>query len=218
MFRPGRESPESCEWFADEDIFFSLEYFEMKKQSTPPKSKSRSKRRQASRNSNKTLPTSPEEAPHASKKPSKRNKLPELDTPDSRRQNTSGLAILPDELLLEVLSYYPDSKPEVSEYSRKDADAHFSRRERLIALSETCRNLRRFLRPYVWCRIEVLDRMTTGEEETLKTEQQLALELVRQLEVVTIRDPSLAEYVKYVDKFGFWIVIFAPRQNGTLID
>ena len=144
---------------------------EMKKKSTPPKS---------------MLP----------KKPSKRNKISEeTQSPDLRRQNTTGFAILPDELLLEVLSYYPDSKLEVSEHSRKDADTHSSRRERLIALSETCRNLRRFLRPYVWCRIEVLDKMTAD-----KTEQRLALELVRQLEIVTIRDPSLAEYVKYVDK------------------
>lgn len=186
----------------------------MKKQSTPPKSKP--KRSQAPRKAKKILP----EAPPAAKKPSKRAKLSGLDT-DSKPQNTSGLAILPDELLLEVLSYYPDSKPEVSEYSRKDADAHFSRRERLIALSETCRNLRRFLRPYVWCRIEVLDRMTTAGEETLKTEEQLALELVRQLEIVTIRDPSLAEYVKYVDKFGFWTCYRCPllsKKNGTLID
>ena len=183
--------------------FLLLEYFEMKKQSTPPKSKP--KRSQAPRKAKKILP----EAPPAAKKPSKRAKLSGLDT-DSKPQNTSGLAILPDELLLEVLSYYPDSKPEVSEYSRKDADAHFSRRERLIALSETCRNLRRFLRPYVWCRIEVLDRMTTAGEETLKTEEQLALELVRQLEIVTIRDPSLAEYVKYVDKFGFWTCYRCP--------
>ena len=178
----------------------------MKKQSTPPKSKS--KRSQAPRKSKKILP----KAPPASKKPSKRTKLSGLDT-DSKRQNTSGLAILPDELLLEVLSYYPDSKPEVSEYNRKDADAHFSRRERLIALSETCRNLRRFLRPYVWCRIEVLDKMTTGEEEILKTEQQLALELIRQLEIVTIRDPSLAEYVKYVDKFDFWTCCRCPLSK-----
>jgi hypothetical protein len=188
----------------------------MKKQSTHPRSKP--KRSQAPRKSKKILP----EAPPAAKKPSKRTKLSGLDT-DSKRQNTSGLAILPDELLLEVLSYYPDSKPEVSEYSRKDADAHFSRRERLIALSETCRNLRRFLRPYVWCRIEVLDRMTTAGEETLKTEQQLALELVRQLEIVTIRDPSLAEYVKYVNKFGFLDLLplppfFKKKMEHSLTD
>jgi len=171
----------------------------MKKNSTPPKS--RSKRLQAPRKLKKPLATSEKEISpdNVAKKPSKRRKISKPDTAQSpeklaKRENTSGLAILPDELLLEVLSYYPDSKLEVGQYSRKDADAHFSRRERLIALSETCRNLRRFLRPYVWCRIEVLDRMTA--EETLKTNQQLALELIRQLEIVTIRDPSLAEYVK----------------------
>jgi len=169
----------------------------MKKNSAPPKS--RSKRLQAPRKLKKPLATSEEEISRANvaKRPSKRQKISNPVTQSqelAKRENTSGLAILPDELLLEVLSYYPDSKLEVGQYSRKDADAHFSRRERLIALSETCRNLRRFLRPYVWCRIEVLDRMTA--EETLKTNQQLALELIRQLEIVTIRDPSLAEYVK----------------------
>jgi len=36
----------------------------------------------------------------------------------------------------------------------------------------------------------------------LRTQRQLAVELIRQLEIVTIRDPSLAEYVKYVEPNG----------------
>lgn len=42
-------------------------------------------------------------------------------------------------------------------------------------------------------------RVSTG---VLKTKRQLALELIRQLEIVTIRDPGLAEYVKYVEPTG----------------
>jgi hypothetical protein len=128
--------------------------------------------------------------PNVSKKHPKR-----CETSSPERENTTGFAILPDELLLEILSYYPDSEHELNEDIGKNADAHFARRERLIALSQTCKNLRRFLRPYVWRRIEVFTgmRVLTG---TLRTKRQLAFELIRQLEIVTIRDPGLAEYVK----------------------
>jgi hypothetical protein len=69
---------------------------------------------------------------------------------------------------------------------------------KLEALSQACRNLRRFLRPYVWGRIEVFTEVRVSSGETLDTEQQLALELIRQLEIVAIRNPSLS-YVKYVE-------------------
>ena len=117
----------------------------------------------------------------------------------SEHENTTGLAILPDELLLEILSYYSESESDPKEeYTKEEADAHFARRERLIALSQSCRNLRRFLRPYVWRRIEVFTGMRVSTEEVLDTPEKLALELIRQLEIVTIRDPELADYVKYV--------------------
>lgn len=136
---------------------------------------------------------------NASKKPAKRRRIFD-DAPISERENTTGLAILPDELLLEILSYYPESEPDLNEeYSEEDANAHFSRRERLTVLSQTCRNLRRFLRPYVWRRIEVFTGMRVSAGEILNTHEKLALELLRQLEIVTIRAPELAEYVKYVE-------------------
>jgi hypothetical protein len=46
--------------------------------------------------------------------------------------------------------------------------------------------------------------MRVSSGETLDTEQQLALELIRQLEIVTIRNPSLAAYVKYVESL-IWL-------------
>jgi hypothetical protein len=141
-----------------------------------------------------------EEVPpaEASKKPSKCRKILELeDAPSPQCENTTGLALFPDELLLEILSYYPECELDPNEeYSKQDADAQFARREALIALSQTCRNLRRFLRPYIWRRIEVFIGMRVSAGEVLNTEEQLALELVRQLEIVTIRDPDLAGYVK----------------------
>jgi hypothetical protein len=163
----------------------------MRKQSTSSKS-------QGSRVSSRlkrVLDNAPEDVPppNVSKKHPKRCETSDTSSPE--RENTTGFAILPDELLLEILSYYPDSEHELNEDIGKNADAHFARRERLIALSQTCKNLRRFLRPYVWRRIEVFTgmRVSTG---ILRTKRQLAFELIRQLEIVTIRDPGLAEYVK----------------------
>ena len=63
----------------------------------------------------------------------------------------TGLAIFPHELL-EIMSYYPEKELDLNElYSnvKMGVDAHFAHCERLIALSQTCRNLRRFLHPYI---------------------------------------------------------------------
>ena len=143
----------------------------------------------------------PEEVPPANtpQEPSKYRKIFIEDVPNPEHENTAGLAIFPDELLLEILSYYPESELDLkmnSEYSKEAAEAQLERRERLIALSQTCRNLRWFLRPYVWRRIEVFTGMRMSAGEVLDAEKQLALELVRQLEIVTIRDPDLARYIK----------------------
>ena len=167
------------------------------------KKRTRPSRSQGSRKVEKALESSaPEKVlspADTSKKPSKRRR-DSNDSPISERENMNRLATLPDELLLEILSYYPESKPGPNEeYSKENADAHFARRERLIALSQTCRNLRRFLRPYVWRRIEVFAGMRVSAGDVLNTQEKLALELVRQLEIVTIRAPELAEYIKYVE-------------------
>lgn len=121
-------------------------------------------------------------------------------------ENTTGLPMFPAELLLEILSYC-ESDPDPAldeEYNKKDADAHFANRERLMALSQTCRNLRLFFLPYLWNRIEVFSGMRAPTGEVLNSDEQLAFELVRQLEIVTIRDPDLARYVKCVESPFFF--------------
>ncbi|KAF8968948.1 hypothetical protein BDZ97DRAFT_1754896 [Flammula alnicola] len=117
--------------------------------------------------------------------------------------NTSGLPVFPDELLLEVLSYYPGTSKATLKSDAIDVNARLARREALNSLSQTCRNLRKFFRPYIWQCIEVCSGMQVGNSilynGTKKRDRKFALELLRQLEIVTIRDPALAEYVKIVN-------------------
>jgi len=70
---------------------------------------SKSRRSQGPRMLMNTRSSAPEEVLpiEASKKPSKCRKILE-DTPSPQCENTTGLAIFPDELLLEILSYYPE--------------------------------------------------------------------------------------------------------------
>ena len=121
-----------------------------------------------------------------------RNQIAEAPVHEARPLNTKGLPILPDELLLEIISYYPvtpipDCDPDVEDQN--------IRRQVLFALSQTSSNLRRFFLCSLWQRIEVCRTRTHAAPMKNRS---LALELVRQLEIVTIRDPTLAEYVQYV--------------------
>ncbi|KAF8060831.1 hypothetical protein FPV67DRAFT_1587292 [Lyophyllum atratum] len=117
--------------------------------------------------------------------------------------NTTGLPALPVELLLETISYFPTIPiPIVGDdmYST----SYLDRPQLCRALSQTCRSLRSRFLPLSWQRIEVC--VTTRKKPKNKSASQLAsckryfaTELVRQLEIVTIRDPSLAAYVKIVN-------------------
>ena len=123
--------------------------------------------------------------------------------PEKRGINTSGLAVLPDELLLEIVSYLPSPPALSKKHEYQDAVAYMQQRDLFLALSVTCRRLRQFFRPYVWRRLEVTSGMRIGETTLYPTSGKegnvaYATELVRQLEIVTIRDPSLAGYVQYV--------------------
>ncbi|KDR77403.1 hypothetical protein GALMADRAFT_404946 [Galerina marginata CBS 339.88] len=124
--------------------------------------------------------------------------------------NAKGLPTFPDELLLEIMSYYPIHPDWRSlsplcmhlDWRPNDARAHAEWRDTLLSLSQTCRNFRRFFRPYLWRRIEVCTGMNV-EGGVLGRgygkDRQFNDELVRQLEIVTVRDPSLAEYVKLIN-------------------
>jgi len=113
--------------------------------SLPPRSNSKTQLSRVTK-SERTLKKVPAEGPStkantSKKSPPKRRKI-SRNNPSQCENNTAGLAIFPDELLLEILSYCPDAEP-------KDdfvVDVHFVRRETLMALSQTCRNLRRFVR------------------------------------------------------------------------
>ena len=123
--------------------------------------------------------------------------------PERRGVNTSGLAVIPDELLLEIVSYLPSPPAPSESHEYRYAVAYMQQRDLFLALSVTCRRLRQFFRPYVWRRLEVTSGMPIGETTLYpgggkEGNVAYATELVRQLEIVTIREPSLAEYVQYV--------------------
>ena len=138
--------------------------------------------------------------------------------------NTSGFAALPDELYLEIISHFP-AYPIPCRYKSINIEAVRDRHLTLLALSRTCRSLRPAFLRYLWQRIEVYDGMETGKgllrfrhggpSVANKTH---AEELVRQLEVVTVREPSLARHVKSVKSthnlicnffstLNFWILV-----------
>ncbi|PPQ98072.1 hypothetical protein CVT26_003298 [Gymnopilus dilepis] len=114
---------------------------------------------------------------------------------------------LPLNLYLEILSHFP-VLPVPSEDSRQyDAAIFLSRKSTLFALCKTCRCLRSVFRKHLYQRVEVYDGMLTGngplpsiqDLESSKPrdflDRKYTVELVRQLETVTIRDPALAQYV-----------------------
>lgn len=118
--------------------------------------------------------------------------------------NTSGFAALPDELYLEIISHFP-VYPIPCRYEYANIEAVRDRHLTLLALSQTCRSLRPAFLRYLWQRIEVYDNMETGKgplEPRYNWSpvmiKRYAEELVRQLEVVTVREPNLARHVKSV--------------------
>ena len=121
--------------------------------------------------------------------------------------NIRGFVALPDEIYLEILSHIPSvpiPTPK-SVHLESYPEIRRSRHETLLSLSQTSRSLRRFFWRYLWQRIEVREGMKIGgKDDTLKVPstrgscKKYAIELVRQLEIVTIRNPQLAQYVKWV--------------------
>ena len=117
--------------------------------------------------------------------------------------NTRGLADLPDEIYLEMVSHIPSVAIPTLIHSDSYPKIRRSRRQTFLSLSQTSRSLRRFFWRYLWQRIEVREGMKIGDkDDTLNatlssaSSKKYATELVRQLESVTIRNPQLAQYVK----------------------
>ena len=115
-----------------------------------------------------------------------------------KEKNTNGFLDLADELLLEILSYFPPVPLSHDCYQPTRL-----RRETLLALSQTCSRLRRFYRPFIWERIEVYTGMLLDNgvmldqyENRGQGSEGYALELLRQLGMVTIEDPTLAQHVR----------------------
>ena len=129
--------------------------------------------------------------------------------------NTRGFAALPDEMHLEIVSHIPSVPIPTSTHLESYPEIRRSRRETFLSLSQTSRSLRRFFLRYLWQRIEVREGMKIEDRRNIwkgtRTRTRSAylacstyapgqieytIELVRQLEIVTIRNPQLAQYVK----------------------
>jgi hypothetical protein len=119
--------------------------------------------------------------------------------------NSTGLPALPTELLLEIMSHFPAVLLPLGEHDKcMIYSAPYLEKPRVLrVLSQMCRSLRSIFLPYVWQAIEVCasHRISEGRAphrlERSRVSKELATELITQLEIVTIRDPTLAQYVKY---------------------
>jgi hypothetical protein len=119
---------------------------------------------------------------------------------------------LPLELFDEILSHFPPPLPfPIAPRSPYDDDApllskpfektepRLERTAALRALSQTCHYFRRLTLAMAWERIEAVAVSSTDlsiPNYQKKWEKELAKELIRQLEIVTVRNPSLAQHVK----------------------
>jgi len=118
------------------------------------------------------------------------------------RENTSGLAMLPPELLDEIISYLPQIEtPFIKDLAQPlpDNESGLERLAFLRVLSQTCRSLRRFALPLCWEAIQAVScdkNKANGQMFIWDWRKPVATDLIRQLEIVTVRDPSLAQYVK----------------------
>ncbi|KAJ3507701.1 hypothetical protein NLJ89_g6161 [Agrocybe chaxingu] len=122
--------------------------------------------------------------------------------------NAHGLCALPDELYSEIVAHLP-SVPILCNLRDPVQECLYTRLT-LSALSRTCRVLRRAIVPHLWQRIEVYDGMMTASgtlrvasfrQNTPENQrnQRFNGEVFRQLEVVTVVDPSLAAHVRILN-------------------
>lgn len=128
--------------------------------------------------------------------------------------NSIGLTGLPNDVLLEILSHIP-SYP-LPKLNWIDAAYDPEHRLTLVSLSQICQSFRGFFLRHVWRRIEAQYGQSLSGHRCLATYKQWSRtsmenrnvyikwyvdEIVRQLEVIMIRNPSLAEYVQWSQTF-----------------
>ncbi|KAF9015785.1 hypothetical protein BDZ89DRAFT_1118408 [Hymenopellis radicata] len=106
--------------------------------------------------------------------------------------NTKGLPTFPIELHLEILSYLP-SVPIPCMQSGILSEEYRIKFDTMFALSQTCRVLYHLLKPLLW---ETLEACALRTGRSTGRPRAMATELVLWLEVVTVRAPELASYVR----------------------
>ncbi|KAJ7466127.1 hypothetical protein FB451DRAFT_1402520 [Mycena latifolia] len=117
--------------------------------------------------------------------------------------NTTGPPSLPVETLHEITSYFAGAP-----ISCTISKVLPGRPEALRALSHTCRHLRSVFLAQSWERLEVCASRSVVESRersaldgingSKKLPKDLARKLVRQTEILTVHNPSLAQYVRVV--------------------
>ena len=119
--------------------------------------------------------------------------------------NTRGLPAMPVELLLEIVSHSSTraAAPIPNKIPRPLSPKYLERTITLRTLSQLCRSLRDTLLPALWERIEAWTTTTLYAAcklriGKLQCDKEMATDLIARLEMVTIRVPSLASYVRYV--------------------
>ncbi|KAF9025727.1 hypothetical protein BDZ89DRAFT_1181260 [Hymenopellis radicata] len=106
--------------------------------------------------------------------------------------NTKGLPTFPMELHLEILSYLP-SVPIPCMQSGILSEEYRIKFDVMFTLSQTCRALYHLLKPLLW---ETLEACALRAGRSTERPKAMATELVLWLEVVTVRAPALASYVR----------------------
>ncbi|KAK0217136.1 hypothetical protein IW262DRAFT_1464166 [Armillaria fumosa] len=116
---------------------------------------------------------------------------------------TSGLACLPIELLLEIISLFPSPPLKASMfYCLTVGGRELTERSTvLVSLSQTCKAYRQIFVPMLWEKLEAFQCTDPNVEvhpELPEWQQKVTSAIIRQLETVTIRDPALADHVQSV--------------------
>ncbi|KAF8811085.1 hypothetical protein BYT27DRAFT_7185059 [Phlegmacium glaucopus] len=132
--------------------------------------------------------------------------------------NICGFPALADEIYLEILSHMASVPIPTQILSPLHPEIRRCRHETLLSLSQTCRSLRRVFLRYLWQRIErieVREGMKVGHGNHTLVDSSFfcrydtdkgplkpyKFELFRQLKIVTVHNPQLAQHVNYIDVF-----------------